>query len=120
MPKLHTIEASVHQPVKEGYRVKISVLDLGMHINGALVFPPNDKHEDWIMYPPAIPTRFKRIYPAEFDKKQTLWLEMLDASVNAVKQYQSDSDPMDDVEWDKMSPNEFNEYLGQQMDEKIK
>lgn len=117
--KSFTIEAQVHQQVKEGYRVKISVLNLGFHINGALVFPPNDKHEDWVVYPPAIPTRFKRIYPIEFDKKQTLWLEIVEAAVNAVKQFQHEGDPMDDVEWDKMSPEEFNQHLSDNMDKTL-
>lgn len=117
--KVYSIEARVHQPIKEGFRVKVSILDIGMHINGALVFPPNDKHDDWIVYPPAIPTRFKRVYPAEFDKKKPLWLEIEQAAIDAVKQYQHESDPMDDVEWDKMSPKEFNQYLGDNIDKTL-
>ena len=119
MPKLHSVEASVHQQIKEGYRVKISVLDLGFYLNGALVFPLNDKHDDWVVYPPAIPTRFRRIYPAEFNKKQTLWLEMEQAAIDAVKLHESEVAPMDDVPYD-LPPEEWNKYMGGEIDKSIK
>lgn len=119
MPKLHTVEASVHQQIKEGYRVKISVLDLGFYLNGALVFPPNDKHDNWVVYPPAIPTRFKRIYPAEFDKKQTLWIEMEQAAIDAVKLHENEVAPMDDVPTD-LPPEEWDGYMRGQLDEGVR
>lgn len=114
MPKLHNIEVKVHQPVNEGYRVKVSVIDIGMYLNGVLVFPPNDKHEDWIVYPPSIATRYKRIYPAEFDKKNNLWLEIHQACVEAVQVHQ-DGDSLSDVDLD-LSPEELEKSL----DEAIK
>jgi len=87
---LHIIEVKVHKPVNDGFRVKVSIINLGFYLNGVLVFPPNDKHEDWVVYPPSIKTAFKSIYPAEFDKKKDLWLEIQEACVDALKLYQSD------------------------------
>ena len=114
MTKLHAVEVSVHQQIKEGYRVKISVLDLGLYINGALVFPPNDKHDNWVVYPPAIPTRFKRVYPAEFDKRKTLWMEMEQAVIEAVKLHENEVAPMDYVPAD-LSSEEWSEHMDEEL-----
>lgn len=113
--KLHTVEVRVHQPVNEGFRVKVSVLSLGMYLNGVLVFPPNDKHEDWIVYPPSINTRFKRIYPAEFNKKMDLWLEIHQACVDAVMLYQADEEAVTDIDIDQ-TPEELDKSLGEAID----
>jgi hypothetical protein len=39
MAKSFTIETQVHKPIPQGYRVKVSVLDIGMYINGMVVMP---------------------------------------------------------------------------------
>ena len=85
MPKLYSIEAQVHKPIPQGYRVKVSVLDLGMYINGMVVMPPNEGHE-WTVYPPSQRAgRGKYSYIVEFNKKLPLWEEIYDACVDAVK-----------------------------------
>jgi hypothetical protein len=85
MPKLHSIEAQVHRPIPQGYRVKVSVLDLGMYINGMVVTPPSEGHE-WTVYPPSQRAgRGKYSYIVEFNKKLPLWEEIYDACVDAVK-----------------------------------
>ncbi|KKW03624.1 MAG: hypothetical protein UY35_C0005G0072 [Candidatus Saccharibacteria bacterium GW2011_GWC2_48_9] len=100
MSNLHIIEVQIHKPVNDGFRVKVSVLDLGMFLNGVLVFPPNDQHEEWITYPPVIKIGYKKIYPAEFNKKETLWSEIHQACTEAVKLEQSYDTPteLDDPE----------------------
>lgn len=102
--KLHTIEVKVHMPVNDGFRVKVSVLDLHMYINGVLVFPPNNDHEEWVVYPPAMKIGFKKIYPVEFNKKEGIWLEIHEACVEAVKLYKSETDIVDNInieDWDE-------------------
>lgn len=86
MPILHTVEASVHKQYGEGYRVKVCILDLGVYINGMMIYPPNEDHEDWAVLTPARPAgRGKYARIVEFNKKLPLWEHVYDACVNAVK-----------------------------------
>lgn len=89
--KLHIIEAQVHKPLEKGYRVKVSVIDLGVYINGCVVFPPNGEHTAWAVYPPKQNVFGKYISIVEFNMKLPLWEEIFEASVNAVKLYLSDA-----------------------------
>lgn len=92
MPKLHTIEAEVHKQLEKGYRVKVLVLDLGFYINGMVVFPPNNEHKEWAVYPPKLHAGFGNyVAIIEFDKKQFLWIEIFEACVDAVKLRMSDT-----------------------------
>jgi hypothetical protein len=85
MAKSFSIEAQVHKPIPQGYRVKVSLLDLGMYISGFVVMPPNDDH-DWTVYPPAERAgRGKWKYNPEFNKHLPLWEEIYEACVDAVK-----------------------------------
>lgn len=86
MNKLYNIEASVHKQINTGYRVKVSLLDFGMYINGAMVFPPNPEHADWAVYMPAQRAgRGKYAYIVEFNKKLPLWSSVYDACIKAVE-----------------------------------
>lgn len=85
-----SIEAKVHKELSSGYRVKVSILDLGLYINGMVVFPPSEEHEHWTVYPPSMRAgRGKYTYITEFNKKLPLWEEIFDACVDAVKLEQS-------------------------------
>lgn len=85
MPKVFNISAEVHKPIGAGYRVKVFMHDLGMYINGMMVFPPDDEH-DWSVYPPAQRAgRGKYAYLVEFNKKMPLWDEVHEACLYAVK-----------------------------------
>jgi len=97
MAKSFTIEAKVHKKVKQGYRVKISVLDIGMYINGAITQPPNEAHSDWWVFPPAQQIYGNYITILEFDKKKPFWQEIYIACIEATQQYISEADvaPLD-------------------------
>lgn len=85
MAKSFTIEAQVHMSIPQGYRVKVSVLDIGMYINGMVVMPPSED-KDWAVYPPSQRAgRGKYSYIVEFNKQFPLWDEIYDACVDAVK-----------------------------------
>jgi len=98
MPKLYTIEAQVHKTVSTSvgtaYRVKVSVLNLGVYINGMMVYPPNAKFDQWGVTPPAQRAgRGKYIYTIEFNKKEILWEEIYDKCVEAAQlEYQNSKD----------------------------
>lgn len=98
MPKLHTIEAEVHKTVPTSvgtaYRVKVSILDLGMYINGMMVYPPNAKFDQWGVTPPSRPAgRGKYAFIVEFNKKEALWGEIYDKCVEVAQlEYQNSKD----------------------------
>ena len=88
MPKLFTVEAEVHKTavVKGGYRVKVSILDLGLYINGMMVYPPNEKYDEWSVLTPARPAgRGRYAHIVEFNKKLPLWEHIYDACIDAAK-----------------------------------
>lgn len=103
MAKSFAIEAQVHKPIPQGYRVKVSLLDIGMYINGFVVMPPNEDH-DWSVYPPSERAgRGKWKYVVEFNKKLPLWEEIYDACVDAVKlekSYEKKDDVVTDFDED--------------------
>jgi hypothetical protein len=88
MPKLFNIEAEVHQSanVKIGYRVKVSMVDLGIYINGMMVYPPNAKYPAWGVVPPSkLAGRGRYTYIVEFNKKSQLWEEVHDKCVEVAQ-----------------------------------
>lgn len=80
------VEAEVHKSVGGAYRVKVLVHDIGIYINGMMVFPPNDE-QDWAIYPPLLGRagRGKYRYTVEFNKQFPLWEEIHEACIEAVK-----------------------------------
>jgi hypothetical protein len=91
MAKLHNIEAQVHKPLPTGYRVKVSVLDLGMYINGFVVMEPNEQHPNWAVYPPKQNIYGHFIPIVEFSKKLPLWDEISEACIEEVKKYSQET-----------------------------
>lgn len=86
---VYIIEAKVHMPIGHGgYRVKVWFPDMGMYINGVLVFPPNEKYDHWgVMTPQFSGGRGKKSKAIEFDGKSELWHEFTEAAIRAVKLY---------------------------------
>lgn len=91
MSKLkYSIEAKVHMPIPHGgYRVKVWFPDMGMYINGVLVYPPNERHERWGVLTPLLGKggRGRQPKAIEFDGKSDLWHEFREAAIKAVKVY---------------------------------
>lgn len=80
------VEAEVHKAIGEGFRVKALILGLGQYINGMLVYPPNDKHDDWIVYTPTA----NRARIVEFNKESLLWKQIREACIAAARSYQGE------------------------------
>lgn len=86
MTKLYAAEAKVHKQLGNGsYRVKVSVLGLGLYINGMIVFPPAESKPNWAVYPPSIKVNGSFTQPFEFDKNEPLWIEIFEACTDAVR-----------------------------------
>lgn len=94
MNNVYVINASVHKEIKDGYRVKVSMEEIGMFINGMVIYPPNEKHEDWKVLTPAMKFGYKYVHTIEFNSKLQLWAEIREACIEAVKKYQSESSSM--------------------------
>lgn len=77
------VEAEVHKAVGEGFRVKALINGIGQYINGMMVYPPNPKHEDWVVYTPTVGK--SRI--VEFRGEAPIWKQIRDACIVAVKAY---------------------------------
>jgi hypothetical protein len=113
--KAFNVEAEYHMLLEKigAHRVKVKILDpdLAMYINGMVVFTPDgDKHPDWTVYTPKAGNA--RI--VEFAKSSTLWKEIQEACIDAVKLEQSykGMDKVDDMgKYEKMSDDEFNNDL---------
>ncbi|MFZ1360753.1 MAG: hypothetical protein WAS27_01845 [Candidatus Saccharimonadales bacterium] len=75
------VEAEVHKAVGEGYRVKALILGIGQYINGMMVYPPNSKHDEWVIYTPTVGK--SRI--VEFRGEAPIWKQIRDACIVAVK-----------------------------------
>lgn len=98
----YEVEAEVHKSVGAGYRVKVLVHDIGIYINGMMVFPPNDEN-DWAVYPPLLGRagRGKYRYIVEFNKHAPLWVEIHEACINTVKLHMG----LDDIDYDSSNTN---------------
>lgn len=108
--KTYNVEAKVHKELAFGFRVKVSILDLGLYINGMVVFPPNDEHNYWTVNPPAMRAgRGKYVYIIEFNKKLPLWEEVYDACVDAVKLDQSYHKDVVITDFDEDTPITFDD-----------
>lgn len=80
------VEASVHKGIGEGFRVKASIIALGQYINGMMVYPPNDKHDDWVVYTPTA----NKVRTVEFRGNAPLWKQLCESCIEAVKDYMGD------------------------------
>lgn len=129
----YSVEATVHMPLARGYRVKIDVLELGLYLNGAVVFPNKRDNDDaWVLFPPSYKIgkgkTEKRFYPAEFDRETLLWQEMSEAAFQAVESYIQNPTPpskptgrtTDKALEDYVNDEKFDEKLDSDLDDAIK
>jgi hypothetical protein len=87
MAYLHSVQVDYHQEITNGHRVKVSILDLGLYINGFRVYEPNkEKKKDWIIFPPQYFAAGKRFNVVEFDKSKSLWVEVRQACIDCVNE----------------------------------
>jgi len=83
MATIHTVEATNVTAIQNGYRLKISVLDLGLYINGFTIRRSEVNTTGWWVQAPANNKNGKWFNPAEFDKSKSLWVEIEKACIDA-------------------------------------
>jgi len=90
----YNIEAKVHTIVPNGgYRVKVAFPDMGMYINGVLVYPPNGEHDKWGVLTPRAGRggRGKQPRIIEFNGKSELWQQFRETVIEAVKLHRDEN-----------------------------
>jgi|SRR5579884_1207255 len=86
------VEATVRAEIKDGYRLKVSVLDLGLYMDGFRVTSSDKNDSGWWVQPPAIPYKGRWLYMPEFDKNLTLWHEIEQTCIEAIQLYMQPAD----------------------------
>jgi hypothetical protein len=84
MANLHIIQVDYHTEITNGHRVKVSILDLGMYINGFRVYEPNAEHKDWMVFPPQHHAGPRWVNIVEFNKSEPLWVEIYKKCIECV------------------------------------
>lgn len=86
MPKVFNIDAEVTPSnAKFGYRVKVWDKELGIYINGMMVYPPNPpKYPEWGVLPPGVPRKPGK-FVIEFNKQFPLWNEVYEKCVEVAQ-----------------------------------
>lgn len=82
----HMIEATVTAEIKGGYRLKVSVIDLGMYMDG-WTLRASDKDDGWWLQPTAIRLGNKWRQIPEFDHSKAFWKEIRETCLQAVVTY---------------------------------
>jgi len=75
---------------KNRYRLKVSILDLGIHVMGMIVQPSKIEGEDWYVTTPAHQSNGKYYHDVTFDKNKPLWKEVEAACIECVEQRTED------------------------------
>lgn len=91
MARLHIIDAEVLGEIKGGYRLKISLVDLGVYIFGIRAVHSAKETSGWWVQPPASRTSSGWKANPEFDKKKDLWREIEQSCVEAIQLYAGDT-----------------------------
>lgn len=87
MKNQFNVQANVHMKLSKGYRIKAHIGTLGVYINGIVVFPPDAKSDKWEFRSPAQKSGARWTSVIEFDKSYPLWGELVEACIQAAKEY---------------------------------
>ncbi|MEI7486290.1 MAG: hypothetical protein WCJ72_02560 [Chryseobacterium sp.] len=108
---IHSIESQVISDIKGGFRLKVSILDLGMYIAG-FTARYSDKNESglWIQ-PPATKVGEKWISVVEFNKNKVIWEEIEKSIIEAVNMY-----TIPDNSYEELTQEEINLSISKAVD----
>lgn len=106
------VEVEVHTQLERGFRLKVSIIGLGMYFNGFRALPPKEG-KGWALYPPQTrnPRNGQFINQVEFDKSQVLWKDIYQKSIKAVNSFMGEDDGLD------LNAEDFNRQLGDSIDD---
>jgi hypothetical protein len=87
----HIVEVEFRGEIKGGYRLKVSILDLGLYIDGMRLTKPSGT---WWLQTPAQRVNGRFWHNTEFNQKMTLWQEIFNKCIEAVEDYESSSESL--------------------------
>lgn len=92
MTKLYSIEVIVRSEIKDGYRLKVSDLGLGIYVDGFRATKSSRNASGWWVQPPSTYVKRNGEYAEcpEYDKKTSYWEEIEQACVEAAQLAESD------------------------------
>lgn len=79
---------------KGGLRLKVSIPDLGIYIDGFRGYPSQKTEGTWTIYPPSVRVGAGYKDVVEFNKKKPLWKEIAEAGLQTIEIYKS-AEPKD-------------------------
>ena len=82
----HSISVEVRAVIDNGYRLKVSVTDLGLYMDGFRATHSDKNISGWWVQPPARLAGKKWLQMPEFDKSLTLWREIEQAITDVVNE----------------------------------
>lgn len=74
---------------KDGIRLKVSIPDLGIYIDGFRGYPSQKVEGTWTIYPPSVRVGGGYKDVVEFNKKKSLWREIAEAGLQTIEIYES-------------------------------
>ena len=93
----HLVEAVVTSEIKGGYRLKVSVIDLGMYIDGWTLRKSTKSNDDWWLQPPAVNLGSRWHLTVEFDHSKAFWQEIQQECLKALQIYLDTSEDTVDI-----------------------
>jgi len=120
----HIVEATVRSELRnsEGYRMKVSCVELGLYIDGFRATPSTKQPDGWWIQPPANMVGGRWVKAVEFDTTKRLWQSIEHACERAIETYRSEDvqrhDFAQDValterDFDSITPEELDKGLEQ-------
>lgn len=91
MRNLYCVEAEVRGDIKGVYRLKISILDLGVYVDGFTARHSDIDDTGWWIQPPARQVGARWISVIEFDKSKTLWVEIVNCCLDTINLYEQNN-----------------------------
>lgn len=112
------IEVVVRGEIKDGYRLKVSCLDLGMYLDGFRATRSAKSRSGWWIQPPSFKAGIKWITVPEFDKSADFWKSIEQSCIEAAENGSVTSDdasfiPTDDEMTDEAISKGLDEALEQ-------
>ena len=96
----YEIEAIVRGDLSDGYRLKVSVLSLGMYIDGFRAHKSSDDESGWWIQEPAYRVGYRSQYKhsPEFNKKHPFWKTIEHACARAADQAEYDKQDVNAID----------------------
>ena len=92
------VEATIHRAIdKGGYRIKVSIVNIGVYFNGFRGYPSDKNTNDWVIYPPSQYANGKYIPIIEFDNSMPLWQTIREQCIGAIETY-TNNDAADELD----------------------